>query len=176
MKTMKISLVLMQRFVRLWQERISSSSISLRTLACLRYGIKMHGRTPSEIRWRLSLISSHSSSSPIPFRSKSSGTHSSAMLGLLSVFQSVMMLAATKMTALSGAGGLSTHLLQPEQRTDSKRKKLFYKRVRHFPRPVGVYVQVLACGRVGKPERQALKDSTHRLMQTELKDTKHPHT
>lgn len=40
---------------------------------------------------------------------------------------------------------------------------------------MGVYVQVLACGRVGKPERQALKDSTHGLMQTELKDTKRPH-
>lgn len=68
------------------------------------------------------------------------------------------MLAATEMTALGGAGGLSTRLWQTEQRTDSKRKRLFYKSVRHFPRPVGVYIQVLACGCVGKPERQALTE------------------
>ena len=81
----EVSLVLMLRLVRLWQDTISSSSISVSTLACLRYGIRMHGRTPNEIRWRLSLISSHSSSSPISFRSRPSGTHSPAILSVLCV-------------------------------------------------------------------------------------------
>lgn len=100
----EISLVLMLRFVRLWQERISSSSISVSTLACLRYGIKMHGRTPKEIRCRLSLISSHSSSSPISFRSGPSGTHSPAIWSVLWVC-----LPERYLPAAEGTAGMKTH-------------------------------------------------------------------
>lgn len=72
----------MELLLSLRQERISSSSISVRTLAWRRYGINIHGFTPREIRWRLSLISSHTSSSPISLRSGPSGTHSAAMISV----------------------------------------------------------------------------------------------
>lgn len=60
---------------------------------------------PQEIRCRLSLISSHSSSSPISFRSGPSGTHSPAIWSVLWVRLPERYLPAAEDTA-----GMKTHL------------------------------------------------------------------
>lgn len=164
----EILLVLMLRLVRLWQEMISSSSISVRTLACLRYGIRMHGRTPNEIRWRLSLISSHSSSSPISPRSGPSGTHSPAMSGVLFERENPMSWCLVPPATTQGTSGLSTHpeLQRYSSLTWGLKKQNTTEEYADSPRPVGVWLKVCACvfvcGRIGKPVRQALCEAVQR--------------
>lgn len=127
----------MLRFLRLWQERISSSSSSVSTLACLRYGIKMHGRTPKEILWRLSLISSHSSSSPICFRSGPSGTHSPAICGVF--------LITCRLQRCELAPSPATSLVPGTRKSGANKLEEVEKAWQDLPRPVGVCFKVCVC-------------------------------
>lgn len=142
----------MLRLVRLWQEIISSSSISVSTLACLRYGIKMHGRTPKEILCRLSLISSHNSSSPISPRSGPSGTHSSAILSV-SDRETIACCWGDGHSRSNrsehtpwAAKTLVTHSFLEYRTVDwLEEAEKHYKKAKLFPRPVGVCVKACVC-------------------------------
>lgn len=119
------SLVLMLRLVNLRHVRISSSSRSLSTRACRRYGMSMHGRTPREIACRLSLIRSHSSSSPMSLKSGGSYVMSDMLTTLRrSPHTSVHDLELVPRLQQPRSGKVNNELLKPDKSVGACRVKL----------------------------------------------------